>query len=164
LCAWFAICSNTRKRSAGIWNSTTGRDPAIAAPVAKLVNACSEIGMSMIRSGPNRLSNPVVTLLTAMPMSSPNTHTAGSRSISADSARLSARTYDRMGIRPFLPARAARRRRDSRARGGSGCGLAREGDRLVEQRFDLAAIRSPAGSSFAPVGTRSLAPAPRLLD
>ena len=37
LWAWLAICSNTRNSSDGIWNSITGRDPAIAAPVAKLV-------------------------------------------------------------------------------------------------------------------------------
>ena len=69
----------------------TGRAPAIAAPVARLVNACSEIGMSITRSGPKRASRPVVTLLTATRMSSPNTQTAGSRSISAPNARLRAR-------------------------------------------------------------------------
>jgi hypothetical protein len=34
LCAWLAICSNTRNSSDGIWNSMTGRLPARAAPVA----------------------------------------------------------------------------------------------------------------------------------
>ena len=90
LCAWLAICSKTRNSSDGIWNSSTGRRPASAAPVAKLVNACSEIGMSTTRSGPNRLSSPFVTLATPTRMSSPNTHTRSSAASSSPSARPSA--------------------------------------------------------------------------
>ncbi|ARX88835.1 hypothetical protein SMD44_08322 [Streptomyces alboflavus] len=57
LCAWLAICSKTRNISDGIWNSMTGRCPDRAAPVAKLVNACSDSGVSTIRSGPKRCAS-----------------------------------------------------------------------------------------------------------
>ena len=90
LCAWLTICSKTRNSSDGIWNSTTGRNPASAAPVAKLVNACSDSGVSRTRSGPNRFSRPGVTLDAPTRMSSPSRNTASSRVISSVSARVSA--------------------------------------------------------------------------
>ncbi len=90
LCAWLAICSKTRNSSDGIWNSITGRSPHSAAPVAMLVNACSEIGVSVTRSVPKRLASPRVSWAIPAPMSSPSTHTAGSRSSSSASARLRA--------------------------------------------------------------------------
>ncbi len=51
----------TPKKSTNI-NSAIGRMPSVAAPVAKPMKAVSEIGVSMIRSGPNWSSSPVVEL------------------------------------------------------------------------------------------------------
>ena len=64
--------------------SATGRRPVMAAPIAAPAIACSEIGVSHTRSGPNSESRPVVVLNTpsAAPMSSPRQTTAGSRRIS----------------------------------------------------------------------------------
>ena len=91
LLAWLTICSKTSSSRNGIWYSTTGRIPAMAAPVAKFVTHCSDSGVSTILSGPNRSYSPTVTLVSACLTSSPSTNTAGSRSISAASAWLSAR-------------------------------------------------------------------------
>ncbi len=64
--------------------STTGRVPVIAAPIAAPTTACSEIGVSHTRSGPNSLSSPAVVLNTppASAMSRPTQTTVGSRRIS----------------------------------------------------------------------------------
>ena len=53
--------------------SATGRMPVIAAPIAAPRIACSEIGVSQTRSGPNSSNSPAVVLNTppAAPMSSP---------------------------------------------------------------------------------------------
>ena len=60
--------------------SATGRIPVIAAPTM----ACSEMGVSQIRRGPNSSKSPTVVLNTppAAPMSSPRQTTRGSRRIS----------------------------------------------------------------------------------
>jgi len=74
---------HTPKKSTNI-SSAIGRMPAAAAPAAAPMNADSEIGVSMMRSGPKRASRPPVAL--KMPpylaTSSPITKTFGSRSIS----------------------------------------------------------------------------------
>ena len=49
------------------WNSTTGRMPARAAPLANPVKAASEIGMSITRSGANASSSPAVLRAHAAP-------------------------------------------------------------------------------------------------
>ncbi len=48
-------------KSANI-SSTTGRMPSTAAPMPRPMKAVSEIGVSMMRSGPKRSSSPVVEL------------------------------------------------------------------------------------------------------
>ena len=48
-------------KSANI-SSTIGRMPSTAAPMPRPMNAVSEIGVSMTRSGPNWSSRPVVEL------------------------------------------------------------------------------------------------------
>ena len=64
--------------------SATGRIPVIAAPIAIPAIACSEIGVSRTRSGPNSANSPAVVLNTppAAPMSSPSKTTDRSRRIS----------------------------------------------------------------------------------
>lgn len=64
--------------------SATGRIPVMAAPIAAPTMACSEMGVSHTRPGPNSLNSPAVVLNTppASPMSSPRHTTAGSRRIS----------------------------------------------------------------------------------
>src|SRR5205823_2703289 len=64
--------------------SATGRMPVIAAPIAAPTIACSEMGVSQTRRGPNSLNSPTVVLNTpsAAPMSSPRHTTVGSRRIS----------------------------------------------------------------------------------
>ena len=64
--------------------SATGRMPVIAAPIAAPTIACSEIGVSQTRRGPNSANRPTVVLNTpsAAPMSSPRQTTLGSRRIS----------------------------------------------------------------------------------
>ena len=61
--------------------SATGRIPVIAAPIATPRMACSEIGVSQTRPGPNSSNRPAVVLNTppAAPMSSPRHTTDGSR-------------------------------------------------------------------------------------
>lgn len=44
--------------------SSTGRRPTMAAPMARPVIACSEIGVSRTRRSPNLSRNPLVTLNT----------------------------------------------------------------------------------------------------
>jgi hypothetical protein len=90
LFAWFTTCSKTSIIRNGMANSITGRLPARAAPVAKLVKPCSDSGMSTTRRGPKRAARPAVTFVMATSTSSPMTKTPGSRSISSPSARLSA--------------------------------------------------------------------------
>ena len=73
----------TPKKSTNI-SSAIGRMPDIAAPTAAPMNAVSEIGVSITRSGPNLASRPSVApkIPPYAPMSSPMTKTLGSRSIS----------------------------------------------------------------------------------
>src|SRR6478672_4246932 len=65
-------------------SSTIGRMPSTAAPVARPMNAVSEIGVSSTRVGPNLSSRPVVEekMPPYAPTSSPSTMTDGSASIS----------------------------------------------------------------------------------
>ena len=81
----------TPKKSLNI-SSATGRRPVIAAPMAAPMIACSLIGVSRTRSGPNCASSPSVVLNTppAAPMSSPSMTTDGSRSISCAIPRATA--------------------------------------------------------------------------
>ena len=73
----------TAKKSLNM-SSATGRSPVIAAPIAAPTIACSLIGVSRTRSGPNWPNRPSVSLNTppAAPTSSPSSTTDGSRSIS----------------------------------------------------------------------------------
>src|SRR6266705_3245004 len=72
----------TPKKSANI-NSTMGRMPSTAAPTPRPMNAVSEMGVSITRSGPNLSSRPVVELKIPpyLATSSPSTTTPASRSI-----------------------------------------------------------------------------------
>jgi hypothetical protein len=83
----------TAKKSLNM-SSATGRRPVIAAPMTAPTIACSLIGVSRTRSGPNRSKSPSVSLKTppAAPTSSPMKTTLGSRSISWAIARHAART------------------------------------------------------------------------
>lgn len=83
--AWSTICSKAMNSIEGIWNSQTGRRPAIAAPVAKPVQPASEIGASMIRSVPNSSTMPRVSPRSDWRMSSPSMKTSGSARISSSS-------------------------------------------------------------------------------
>ena len=73
----------TAKKSLNM-SSAIGRRPVIAAPMAAPTIACSLIGVSRTRSGPNRSKSPSVSLKTppAAPTSSPMKTHVGSRSIS----------------------------------------------------------------------------------
>jgi hypothetical protein len=64
--------------------SAIGRRPVIAAPIVAPTIACSEIGVSLTRSGPNSSSRPGVVLNTppAAATSSPIRYTRSSRRIS----------------------------------------------------------------------------------
>jgi hypothetical protein len=64
--------------------SATGRNPVMAAPATSPTIACSEMGVSRTRRGPNRSSRPAVALNVppAAATSSPIRKTDGSRSIS----------------------------------------------------------------------------------
>src|SRR5690625_2462264 len=74
---------HTPKKSTNI-NSAIGRIPSVAAPIAAPIKAVSEIGESMIRSGPNRSKIPSVDpkIPPYFPTSSPNTNTSSFFSIS----------------------------------------------------------------------------------
>ena len=64
LAIWFAIRSqHTAKKSLNMI-SAIGRRPFIAAPMTAPMIACSEIGVSRTRLGPNRSSRPSVVLNT----------------------------------------------------------------------------------------------------
>src|SRR5688500_8664926 len=73
----------TAKKSLNI-SSAIGRRPVIAAPMAAPTIACSLIGVSRTRSGPNLSNRPSVSLKTppAAPTSSPTRTTDSSRVIS----------------------------------------------------------------------------------
>ena len=64
--------------------SATGRIPVMAAPMAAPTIACSLMGVSQTRSGPNSANSPAAVLNTpsAAPMSSPRQTTVSSRRIS----------------------------------------------------------------------------------
>ncbi len=57
------MSQQTAKKSLNI-SSAIGRSPFIAAPIAAPMIACSLIGVSRTRSGPNRSSSPSVVLKT----------------------------------------------------------------------------------------------------
>src|SRR6185312_8358340 len=90
--------------------SQTGRMPMCAAPAAAPTMAASEMGVSITRDSPYFASKPSVTLNAPpyAPMSSPNTKTFGSRSISSNSAWRIASRYvvsaieGPPGRRPFI--------------------------------------------------------------
>ena len=75
--------------------SAIGRRPVIAAPIAAPRMACSLIGVSRTRSGPNSSSRPTVVLNTppAAATSSPRNTTSGSRRISCAIPRATASRY-----------------------------------------------------------------------
>jgi hypothetical protein len=64
--------------------SATGRRPVMAAPMVAPTIACSLMGVSQTRCGPNSANSPTVVLKTpsAAPMSSPRHTTVGSLRIS----------------------------------------------------------------------------------
>lgn len=89
---WLAIMSqHTAKKSLNMI-SAIGRSPFIAAPMTAPTIACSEIGVSRTRRGPNRSSRPTVDLNTppADATSSLMKYTVGSRSISCAIPRATA--------------------------------------------------------------------------
>ncbi len=73
-------------------NSQIGFNPAIAAPIARPVNPCSEIGVSKTLLDPNLSKSPWVTLYAPSysATSSPNKKTSSSNSISSAMALLRA--------------------------------------------------------------------------
>ena len=80
----FATMSqHTARKSENMISAITGT-PVIAAPMAAPSSACSEIGVSRTRSGPNSSTSPTVVLNTppAAAMSSPSITRLGSRRIS----------------------------------------------------------------------------------
>jgi hypothetical protein len=84
LAIWLAIMSqHTAKKSLNMI-SATGSSPFMAAPIAAPMIACSEMGVSRTRRGPNRSRSPSVVLKTppAAATSSPMRYTRSSRSIS----------------------------------------------------------------------------------
>ena len=62
LAALLTIWSMATRLKLKVMNSMIGRRPTIAAPMPMPENPSSEIGVSMIRRGPNRLSIPWLTL------------------------------------------------------------------------------------------------------
>ncbi len=59
--ALFMIWSSASRLKLQVMISTIGRSPAIAAPMPAPVKPFSASGVSMIRSGPNSSSRPLVT-------------------------------------------------------------------------------------------------------
>src|SRR6266571_2093234 len=96
----------TPKKSANI-SSTMGRMPSTAAPTPRPMNAVSEMGVSITRSGPNLSSRPVVEpkIPPYLATSSPSTTTPASRSISWEMPSTMARAVD--SRRTVAPAGAA---------------------------------------------------------
>jgi hypothetical protein len=80
----FATISQHTARKSENMISAMGFNPVMAAPMAAPKIACSEIGVSRMRRGPNSSNNPTVALNTppAAPMSSPRNTTFSSRRIS----------------------------------------------------------------------------------
>ena len=62
LAALLTIWSIATRLKLKVMNSMIGRSPAIAAPMPMPANPSSEIGVSITRRGPNRLSIPWLTL------------------------------------------------------------------------------------------------------
>ena len=77
------MSQQTARKSENMISAITGT-PVIAAPIAAPRIACSEIGVSRMRSGPNSSRRPTVVLKTppAAAMSSPSITRLGSRRIS----------------------------------------------------------------------------------
>src|SRR6478736_6569405 len=98
--AWLTICSSDSVRKSSYMISTTGRMPAIAAPMPAPTIAISEIGVLRTRSGPNSSSRPWVTAIEPpiSAMSSPMMKTSSSRSIAVRSASRTASRYVSSGI------------------------------------------------------------------
>ncbi len=83
LAAWFTSSSTAQRAKSEKRISTTGREPARAAPTPTPMIAASEIGASETRSGPNSSTSPRYCPKTPpRPRSSPRAQTAGSRRIS----------------------------------------------------------------------------------
>src|ERR1019366_1618860 len=85
--------------------STTGRMPAIAAPVAIPMNPVSEIGVSMTRAAPNSSAMPTVVPNTppSLAMSSPIRNMFGFLRISLNTASRPARAMVRVRSEPGAP-------------------------------------------------------------
>src|SRR5579884_58261 len=98
--AWLTICSSESVRKSSYMISTTGRMPAIAAPIPVPTIAISEIGVLRTRSGPNSSSSPCVTPIEPpiSAMSSPMMKTLSSARIAAPSASRTASRYVTSGI------------------------------------------------------------------
>jgi len=62
LAALLTIWSRARMPKFIVMSSTIGRNPAIAAPMARPVKPASVIGVSITRPGPNSSMNPLLTL------------------------------------------------------------------------------------------------------
>ncbi len=60
--ALFTTWSKATSEKLNVMNSIIGRSPTIAAPMPKPANPFSLIGVSMMRLGPKRCSNPALTL------------------------------------------------------------------------------------------------------
>ncbi len=88
LAIWLATTSQQTAKKSLNMISATGFIPAMAAPMAAPAMACSEIGVSRIRSPPNSAYRPLVVLNTppSRPTSSPSTSTSGSAASSWRSA------------------------------------------------------------------------------
>src|SRR5262245_42999770 len=98
--AWLTICSSESVRKSSYMISTTGRMPAIAAPMPAPTIAISEIGVLRMRSGPNSSSSPCVTPIEPpiSAMSSPMTKMSSSVRIALASASRTASRYESSGI------------------------------------------------------------------
>src|SRR5262249_6659416 len=123
--------------------SATGRRPVIAAPMAAPRMACSLIGVSRTRCGPNSSSRPTVALNTppAAATSSPRNTTRSSRRISCAIPRATASRYVTVTILP--PSRALRFGRAGGAPGSAvGGGSSAPGGRNAVAEFGLAPAAS----------------------
>ena len=100
LAALLTIWSIATRLKLKVMNSMIGRSPTIAAPMPMPENPSSEIGVSMTRRSPNRLSIPWLTLYAPSysATSSPIRKTRSSRSISSDIAWFSASRYAMTGM------------------------------------------------------------------
>src|SRR3954452_25438104 len=98
--AWLTICSSESVRKSSYMISTTGRIPAIAAPMPAPTIAISEIGVLRTRSAPNSSRRPCVTAIEPpiSAMSSPMMKTSSSLRIACCNASRTASRYVISGI------------------------------------------------------------------